>query len=257
MMLGRRNSNTFQTLWIGSRLSVLERLSLTSFAQNGHTVHLYVYDDVEGVPEGVLCRDARRIVAEDCIFRYGPEADAAAGSLAGFANMFRYKLLLDRGGWWFDTDIVCLRRVDVREAYCFAFEDDVSINNGFLRAPKGSPLMKVLYETAAAKGTKLKFGETGPTLLTEVVTGSDYERFVLPREAVYPIWYTEWAKAFDEDPGDIYWNQLDGAYTVHLWNEFLRQQRIDKDGEFPPTSVFERLKRRYGIESLPSGLATP
>ncbi len=96
-------SDAIQSLWIGSALSTMERLSLTSFVAAGHNVHLYTYDDVAGVPEGVELRDANAILPRSRIFRY-----AEHDTVSGFSNFFRYKLLLERGGWWVDTDVVCL-----------------------------------------------------------------------------------------------------------------------------------------------------
>jgi hypothetical protein len=162
-------------------------------------------------------------------------------------------LLFDRGGWWFDTDVVCLRRVDITEPYCFAREDDTGINNALLRAPKHSPLMKTLYERALASGTNLKFGATGPTLLTSCVAGSEFERYVLPRETMYPLHYDDARMAFAEDPDDVYWDQLAGAYTVHLWNELLKHEGIDKSATFPATSMFTRLCHRYGVITAQNG----
>ncbi|TMK66990.1 MAG: hypothetical protein E6G60_01690 [Actinobacteria bacterium] len=237
-----------QSLWIGPELSTLERLSLTSFVQNGHRVHLYIYDDVAGIPPGVVRRDARKILPADRIFRYGPEAGEGEGSVAAFANVFRYKLLSDRGGWWFDTDVVCLRPLDVREPYCFAREDETGIAIGLIKAPRNSSLMKTLYDSAVASGTELVWADTGPTLMTRVVAGSSYERFVLPPQAVYPVSWRVPLSAFEEDPLGIVWAQLEGAYTVHLWNELLRRAGLDKNARFPATSVFERLKRRYGFD---------
>ena len=51
-----------QSLWIGDSLSVMERLSLSSFLKNGHEVHLYTYGGVKGVPAGVVVKDAAEIV---------------------------------------------------------------------------------------------------------------------------------------------------------------------------------------------------
>jgi hypothetical protein len=104
-------SDPIQMLWIGE-LSKLERMALASFVANGHIVHLYAYDELAGVPAGVQVIDAREILPEERIFRYGPEAGAGEGSLANFANLFRYKLLYERGGWWVDADVVCLRPFD-------------------------------------------------------------------------------------------------------------------------------------------------
>lgn len=45
-----------QSLWIGPRLSSMEWLSIRSFLEHGHEVHLFVYEDVEGVSEGTVVR---------------------------------------------------------------------------------------------------------------------------------------------------------------------------------------------------------
>src|SRR5262249_6951691 len=100
---GKLNRTTgrhpFQTLWIGPRLSALERLSLTSFLHHGHDVHLYTYESVEGVPDGVRSFDAREILSEDRIFRHGRGAGRdVVGSLGAFSDLFRFKLLRERGG---------------------------------------------------------------------------------------------------------------------------------------------------------------
>ena len=45
-------NHVIQGLWIGSELSMLERLSIASFLDNGHDYHLYTYGDVRGIPDG-------------------------------------------------------------------------------------------------------------------------------------------------------------------------------------------------------------
>src|SRR5438105_1989553 len=87
-----------QGLWVGERLSVMERLSIASFLHHGHAYHLYTYGPVAGLPAGAVRQDARAILPESMIFQYRDHA-----SYAGFSNYFRYKLLLERGGWWVDT----------------------------------------------------------------------------------------------------------------------------------------------------------
>ena len=51
-----------QSLWIGKPLSKLEQLCFKSFLDNGHTVHLYVYDNISNVPSGVIIKDANEIL---------------------------------------------------------------------------------------------------------------------------------------------------------------------------------------------------
>ena len=106
-----------QGLWIGSQLSVMEQLSIASFLQNGHEYHLYVYDEPKNIPAGTLVKDATEILRASSIFQY-----KQCPSYAGFSNFFRYKLLLERGGWWVDTDTVCLKPFDFPEQYVFSSE---------------------------------------------------------------------------------------------------------------------------------------
>jgi hypothetical protein len=80
-----------QSLWIGDRLSVMERLCISSFLQNGHEFHLYVYQDTAGVPPGTVLRDGNEILPSERIFTYREHQ-----SYAGFANFFRYKLMLEK-----------------------------------------------------------------------------------------------------------------------------------------------------------------
>ena len=81
-----------QMLWVEGPLSALERLSMASFIRCGHPVQLYVYGQVSAVPEGVTVLDGRSILPEERICRYGPAAGPGEGSLALFANLFRYAL---------------------------------------------------------------------------------------------------------------------------------------------------------------------
>ena len=106
-------------LWIGSRLSTLERLSIASFLANGHPVHLYAYEAIEGVPHGTTIRDGNEILPAASIFTY-PDG-FGRGSPAAFANLFRYKLLLEHGGTWADTDMVCVQPLDFLASSPYVF----------------------------------------------------------------------------------------------------------------------------------------
>src|SRR5580698_9560242 len=93
-----------QSLWVGDRLSAMEQLAIKSFLFHGHPFHLYVYQATEGIPEGTIVQDANEILPATSIFKYSEH-----NSYAGFANFFRYKLLVERGGWWVDMDVICLK----------------------------------------------------------------------------------------------------------------------------------------------------
>src|SRR3954451_20135313 len=131
-------SEVIQGLWIGAELSIMEQLSIASFLENGHEYHLYVYDAVKNVPARAVLKDANEILPASRIFQYKHQA-----SYAGFANFFRYKLLLERGGWWVDTDVICLTPFDFAEEHVFATEmcrGEEVVTSGIIKAPVGSPL---------------------------------------------------------------------------------------------------------------------
>jgi hypothetical protein len=139
-----------QGLWVEGALSAMEELAVRSFLAQGHEVHVYTYERGLAVPAGARRLDAGEVLPASAIFRY--TAGAGAGSPAAFANLFRYKLLHERGGWWTDLDMVCLRPLDFPAEHVFASErrklGGVTVTNSLLKAPAGSPLAADLYERA-------------------------------------------------------------------------------------------------------------
>ena len=229
-----------QSMWIGPRLSVMEQLALTSFAHHGHAVDLYTYGDVANVPAGVSVRDGNEILPEAMIFQYRDHA-----SYSGFSNFFRYRLLLERGGCWVDTDLVALRPLSFADEHVFSSEEAKGIahvNAGFIKAPVGSPAMQRAWDVCASKDrAEIRWGETGPALLRSVVEELRMEAFVQPPEVFCPIPFPRWQSLLDPEvpalPAD--------AAAIHLWNELWRRGGRDKDAEFDPRCLYEQLKARY------------
>ena len=89
-----------QSLWIGDKLSQVEKLCISSYIYHGHEFHLYCFNDIEGVPDGCIIKDASEILPREEVFTYnvGP----GKGSSSAFSNYFRYKLLDLKGNWWTD-----------------------------------------------------------------------------------------------------------------------------------------------------------
>lgn len=231
-----------QTLWIGPRLSTMEQLALTSFVQHGHEVELYTYADIDGVPDGVTVRDGNAILPESMIFLYREHR-----SYSGFSNYFRYRLLLERGGCWADMDMVALRPIAFAEEHVFASEEARGtqvVSTGFIQAPAGSPVMQRAWEVCSSKDpTQIRWGETGPALLREVVESFGMQSCVQPPEVFCPIPYPKWESLLDADAPPV----PDTAMAVHLWNEMWRRNGKEKDAQYDSRCVYERLKTRYGV----------
>jgi len=231
-----------QGLWIGPELSVMERLSISSFLLNGHDYHLYVYDDVKNIPVGAVVMDANEILPSSRIFQY-----KRSPSYAGFANYFRYKLLLERGGWWADTDTICLKPFDFPEEYVFSSEINYKgrevINSGVIKAPAGSSVMAYAWEVCRNKNpARLIWGETGPRLMAKAVKKFSLERYKKTHLAFCPVDYERWRKVLQ--PGfEMLFD--DATHAIHLWNEMWRVAGQDKNAQYPQTCLYEKLKQTY------------
>jgi hypothetical protein len=236
-----------QTLWVGGDLSRMERLCLSSFVDTGHEVRLYVYDAVDNVPQGVKVMDASEILPRDKLWRYGPAAREGAGSWAGAANLFRYALLFQQGGYWVDTDVVALRRLQDDCEYFFAREDSTRINNAVLKLPPGCELAKLLLDTSMLVGGDCVWGETGPRLLTEYVSLLGLTWRAAAPGTVYPVPHTAALDLVRSDPLGAGWRRLRTSNAVHLWNEIWRRAGIDKEARQARSSVFERLCRMHSV----------
>ena len=238
-------SEPIQSLWIGPRLSAMERTCLASFLRCGHEVHLYTYGDADGVPPGVVVRDGGEILPAERIFRYR-EHD----TVSGFSNFFRYKLLLERGGWWVDTDLICLRPFTFEGDYVFASElskGAAVVTSSAIKAPRGSEAMKFAWDFCNARDPmSLRWGETGPALVQQVVERFALHDAVQPPSVFCPIPFWEWRRIVEIDV------PLGDAHAVHLWNELWRRNGVDKDASYEPASLYERLKTATDVHpSLP------
>ena len=231
-----------QGLWIGSELSVMEQLSISSFLLNGHDYHLYVYDDLKHVPAGTVVKDASEILPPSSIFQY-----QGRPSYAGFSNFFRYKLLLERGGWWADTDTICLKPFDFPNRYVFSSEITYRgrerVNSGVIKAPAGSVVMEYAWEVCQTKNpARLVWGETGPRLMAKAVKKFGLERYKTSYQTFCPIDYEQWRKLV-QPGGDLLFDER--TYAIHLWNEMWRLAGQDKNAKYHQTCLYEKLKRTY------------
>jgi hypothetical protein len=231
----------FQSFWWGP-LSPYERLCLNSFIDRGHAFDLYTFDPNLAVPAGVQLRDAAAILDQSEFFVY--ENGPGRGSPSAFANLFRYKLLRDKGGWWVDTDVVCL--ADDIPAYpeFFARQDDL-INAAVVYFQQGHPMMTRCFEQAKAAGRTVRWGDTGPRLLTRVLEESGDAARALPASVCYPIHFTEVVDLFRPSATDALQARIASAQFLHLWNEMFNQNSIQKTMQPPRGSLLRMLAERH------------
>jgi len=239
-----------QMLWVSGPLSTLERLSIVSHLQNGHPVRLFSYEPIPNLPQGTVWEDARAILPDSEVFT-NPSA-IGHGNLSTFSNFFRYHLLLQRGGIWSDCDSVCLKPLGFASEmeYFFATErlpeqadgqSPIQVASGVFKAPAGSAVVTRTLEIARATDlAAAPWASTGPRALHQSVTELDLGRFVLAPEVFCPIgWWQIPAliSGLTMVPAN--------AFAVHFYNEIWRRNFFDKNADYDPLSLFERLKARY------------
>jgi mannosyltransferase OCH1-like enzyme len=220
----------------------MEQLSISSFLLNGHEYHLYVYDDVSYIPGGTVVMDASEILPASHIFQYKDRQ-----SYAGFSNYFRYKLLFERGGWWADTDTICLKPFEFHDEYVFSSEINHRgrevVNCGVIKATAGSGVMAYALQVCQTKNpARLVWGETGPRLMAKAVKKFGLEKYKTSYQTFCPINYEQWRKLVQ--PGfDLLFDER--TYAIHLWNEMWRLAGQNKNAEYHQTCLYEKLKRNY------------
>ena len=136
-------------LWIGTQLGLMEQLTITSFLHHGYDVYLWLYANTSraNLPNDVRVMDANTVISFEEIFHYKRTSQfgTGKGSVAGFSDIFRYKLLHDHGGWWVDMDVTCIKPFDVKTAYFFRGHHSLPLVGNIMKAPKGSPVMWSCY----------------------------------------------------------------------------------------------------------------
>ena len=239
-----------QMLWVRGALSKLEQLSIASHLYHGHPVRLFSYDPIPNLPEGTIWEDARAILPESAVFT-NPSPDGYGG-LTVFANFFRYHLLLQRGGIWSDCDSVCVKplRFAAEMEYFFATQRnlvqqnekiEISVASCVFKAPAGSAVVARTLEIAQATDlATAPWASTGPRALHQAVTELGLNNFMLTPEVCCPLdWWQIPAlvSGLTMLPAN--------AHAVHFWSEIWRRNFLDRNADYDPLSLFERLKAHY------------
>jgi hypothetical protein len=231
----------FQALWLGGPLPPLAWLCLSSFVRFGHRVHLYSYDQL-APPSGVKAKPADSVLPREHV-RF------LHGSYATFANVFRYALLEKAGGWWVDTDVLCIGNPIPICDIAFAEEEKGTFNNALLKFPKRHQLVKELLAQAQKSDfDKIAFGDIGSKLLTTVINKHQVGILAQPKESFYPLhWLESYKVLFPEFTREIY-DRISRQPFLHFWNYMYRFFGYDASKFRPLAGSFLDLEySKWGI----------
>lgn len=235
----------FQSFWWGEPLSPYEWLCLKSFIDFGHAVDLYTFDPDLAVPSKVRVCDASEIADRNEVFVY--EDGFGKGSPAAFSNIFRYKLLVQKGGWWADTDVVCLTGDVPDWPEFFAHQDGDFVNNAIMLCEPRHPVMVRCLEASLEIGRSARWGDTGPHLLTRVLKDLSRMGRVYPAFVCYPIHYSDALDVLRPSKLGSVVARLGGSLLLHLWNQGLSHSGIRKTYLPPKGSMLRHLVEQHEV----------
>jgi len=248
-----------QSLWVGDRLSRMEYYSIKSFLVLGYTFHLYTYNKVKNVPKGTIIKDASKIMPKDDIF-------ALKTTFLPFSDIWRYKLLYDKGGYWVDLDMIALKRFDFKELFVFSSERTIQgrefgvrfasnlpyvPNIGVLKAPPKSEFYKEAYEKCMQYNIKFKNDDKLKymKMLRALIKKYKYEKYVkMPKvfcnldwwhakEAFMPL--KKYPEKHHVKPPTIK-SMFNGPYTVHFWRDRVtKKHKLSLDDEYDQNCLWE------------------
>lgn len=227
------------SLWVGSGLTFLEELTIRSFIHHGHRFKLWVYDDsIKLDVQGLTIENANDIIPRGDVFRYPEDGkiDWGKGSYAGFSDIFRYKLLYERGGWWVDMDVTCLKHFDFSEPYFFRNHWKYPVVGNVMKAPKGSELMLSCYEKTKIEINEKNLNWHRPIEILNAEIDSfgliDYRRLGLFNLDVYHhlSCYFDLPLSIPSDWYGIHWINSSGKLS------------------FKPNSTFAQLLKKHSID---------
>lgn len=247
----------------------LEQLSVRSFLRNGHQVHVYAYEPIEGLPEGAEWRDLNELIPRERMFYY-----KGKGTVGVFSDLVRMTLLRQQRGIWADCDVYSVRPIPRTDGYLMAYERPGSVNGAVLHIPHDAPLLNDLLgifeggkrpllephlplgrrlEVAAKRlaGIKvpaeyMQYGATGPFALTHYVKKHGLLGQVLPSEVLYPVPY-ERIPGLMKAGSSINTSITERTLCVHLWSSQLTRRGRDAMQMPEPDSALAALCASEGV----------
>jgi hypothetical protein len=237
----RKSPTVFQGFWHGPALGWLLEACLRSFIRQGHVFELYTYEDVI-VPEGVILRNAAEIIPLAEVFYYD-NPQTGRKDISPFSDLFRFKFLSERGGWWSDVDTVCLSAdiPVVQRAWAQELpEVDPRIGTSQIAIGKGDPLALELYSRC------LGLIRTGS--FTRESTGANLISATIPEmqlplnsfgsaDLFYPIRWIEMFKLWLPDYRSEVYARCRRSLFLPIYHSFSQYIGV-KSGKLPPDGSF-------------------
>jgi hypothetical protein len=110
------------SVWIGPKLGLMEKLTLTLLVKHGNNPTLWVKGKVDGVPDGVKVEQLPKDILQPIGFAGNPHPYIPNGGIGAFAHWsdyFALETLYRHGGTWVQMDCAVTVKLNL-EDYTFS-----------------------------------------------------------------------------------------------------------------------------------------
>ena len=243
-----KTNDLVKSMWIDPVIGDVQLLCLNSFVLNNVEFHLYTYNEITNVPDGVVIKDANEILDRSLIFKDNK------GSYATFSDWFRIKLLYDLGGWWVDCDVMWIKKFSFRDRYVFATEHfyqngklEMRICNAVIKMPKNSNvgkkvLTRIQHKLEISDVKDISWTEIGAGYLKDELIDEGLAKYIVIPEVFCPNAWNTFAQVSSNE--NLKFDQR--TYAVHLWNKMWEWNGINPLETIVKGSFLYDNKLKYG-----------
>ncbi len=237
--------SSFGSFWFGE-LSPYEAICLSSFIRFGHSVTLFSYEPLKGVPAGVNQADARDIVGLEYLDRFITDGKP---NVAHFADYFRYLMLSKTDLSWCDTDVFVLKPFSIDpNVNFFVREGTHDVCSALLRIRRDAPeLAKIILKCESMFDRDLPWAVTqGIIRRTFGSRFKDLEPCIHDPTEFMPITFTDFYKVLLPEYADECMVLCKDSKTIHLFNNIFDKIGLYKQLLPPRGSYLHRLFTQFG-----------
>ncbi len=226
----KNNKVVANFFWDKKKINLFEYCFLKSFVKNNFTVNLYSFEKIK-VPKNVILKDASKILKKNEMKKFIHQG--VKGCPAAFADKFRIELMKKTRGWWFDMDMLCLKKASEfkkleKNEIIIGLETDNYINNAVLKISDFSFLKKISDEIKK-KGYVIKWGDIGPKLITNLLKKEQKFNKVFPKNVFYPINFKNFNYLILPKYYKLAKKLCEKSFTVHNYNQIFNRFGIPKN----------------------------
>ena len=242
----KKNKIIANFFWDKDKISLYEYIYLKSFLKNNFKVNVYSYTKIK-LPKGAILKDASTILNQKEIKKFIHQG--RMGCIAAFADKFRIEILRLNKGWWFDMDILCLKRAEEFKKLednkiVIGMETENSVNNAVLKISDFDFLDKISSEIKK-KGYVLRWGEIGPKLITKLLKNENKFKKALNKKYFYPVNYKNFSYLILPRYYKKAKSLCEKSFTIHTYNQIFNRFGIPKNILPPKGSLLNEKFLQY------------